>query len=302
MRTQVTNPRGWRDLGPTPHGVVTRGQLISAGLSTSAVTRLIARGELLPLYRGVFLMSGHDESWKARLMGATLASSGHASHRAAAHLWGILDGRSQLEVTARHRLRDDSVIWHRNGLHPAETTILDGIPITGIHRTLIDLGDVSGRQLVEDALDRALEKRLTSTEWLHTQIAERGTQGRKGAALLKSILDQGHEKASWLERRFIRCLAKAKLPEYQREFSVGGYFVDFAWPELFLAVEVHGAKWHKNRRRWEKDLARHNELTARGWTILHFTWAQLRDDPQSVVGEIAATYALLARRLSHSDR
>jgi len=235
-------------------------------------------------------------TWETRLFAAAAMSNGVASHRAAAALWRICDGHP-LEVTTSNRPKDPSVIWHRSELKPADRTTLRAIPVTGIHRTLIDLGDVVADEVVEDALDRALERRLTSTDWLRTMIDKSGTRGRKGAAVLRSILDEGHEKASWLERRFVRLLGSSSIPSYFREFEVAGYFVDFAWPEVMLGVEVHGAKWHRKRKRWAKDLARHNDLTVVGWTILHFTWDEIKQRPSDVTAEILATYERLALRL-----
>jgi len=247
-------------------------------------------------------MSVFPETWAARLVAATLLGDGYASHRAAAQLWDLGLSNAPIEVTTPRRPRADRIVWHRATLSAPDTTHIDAIPVTSIHRTLIDLGDVVEDDVVEDALDRALERRLTSVEWLLKGIDALGTQGRKGASVLHGILENGQEHAWWLERRLIRLLDKSRLPAFFREFSVPPYFIDFAWPEVRLGVEVHGAKWHRRRQRWAKDLARHNHLTALGWTILHFTWEEIRDDPGRVIAEIKATYERLALRLDLSSR
>jgi len=236
------------------------------------------------------------------MMAATLLGDGHASHRAAARLWELGLSNAPLEVTTPRRPRADRIVWHRASLSAADTTFIGAIPVTGIHRTLIDLGDVVEDDVVEDALDRALERRLTSVPWLSKQLDVLGTRGRRGASVLRAILDDGHEHAWWLERRLIRLLDRSALPAYLREFFVPPYFIDFAWADVRLGVEVHGAKWHRRRHRWAKDLARHNHLTASGWTILHFTWAEIRNDPGRVIAEIKATYERLALRLDLSSR
>lgn len=82
-----------------------------------------------------------------------------------------------VEVTTPAHPRDPSVVWHRPSLRSADRTLIKGIPVTSIHRTLIDLGDVADGQLVEDALDRALERGLTSTPWLRGEINRVGTNG-----------------------------------------------------------------------------------------------------------------------------
>lgn len=62
--------------------------------------------------------------------------------------------------------------------------------------------------------------------------------------------------------------------------------LDFAYPELRLAVETDGYRWHSGRARWEHDLARHNRLTLLGWRILHVTSADLSARPAEVVEEV----------------
>ena len=234
-------------------------------------------------------------------MAATLLGNGHASHRSAATAWELLKS-DVVEVTTSSQPRDTKVIWHRRELLGHECTTHKGIPITSIHRTLIDLGDVVEGEVVEDALDRALERRLTSAVWLLRQIDQCGTRGRKGPTILRSILDKGEGQASWLERRLLRALKGSSLPSFFREFQVDDYFLDFAWPEVMLGVEVHGGKWHRKRKRWSRDLARHNRLTALGWTVLHFTWDELKGDPRAVVIKITATYERLALRLGLTAR
>ena len=234
-------------------------------------------------------------------MAAAFLGRGHASHRSAAALWKLCDD-TVIEITTSHRPKEPSVIWHRRSLPQADCTRMEGIPVTSIHRTLIDLGDVAADDVVEDALDRALERGITSAEWLERQIERVGTKGRKGPRVLKDILERGITHASWLERRFVRLLDRSSVPQHFREFAVAPYFIDFAWPEVLLGVEVHGAKWHRRRKRWPKDLARHNELTTRGWTILHFTWEEIRDRPEVVLLEVTATYERLALRLGLNIR
>jgi len=85
------------------HGVVTRGQLIAAGVGRRAVERRIEWGLLHPLHRGVYAV-GHlalrREAW---WMAAVLAAGDGAvlSYRSAAALWGVRDtGRARIELNS----------------------------------------------------------------------------------------------------------------------------------------------------------------------------------------------------------
>jgi very-short-patch-repair endonuclease len=72
--------------------------------------------------------------------------------------------------------------------------------------------------------------------------------------------------------------------------------VDFLWHELRLVVETDGLRYHRTAAQQSKDRRRDQDLTAAGYTVLRFTYAQ-------VVREAAATRSTLlaaAHRLSSS--
>lgn len=282
-------------LAAVQHGAIGRGQLLEAGLSSAAVGRLVSSGRLRPLWRGVYVVGGHPTTMLSQLMGATLLGSRPCvSHRSAAFLWRLYDETPPIEVSSKCSLNISGITSHRKTVEKGDLTQVSGIAATSPHRTLIDLGDVVAADVVEDALDRALERRITSAAWLERELERIGTRGKKGAATLRSLLSAGDEKPpTWLERRFLRLLKRADLPGFVREHPSDRYRIDFAWPEVLLGVEVHGAKWHKKRLRWAKDLERHNCLTAMGWTLLHFTWEQIGSNPGEVISEIVMTYRRL---------
>ena len=64
--------------------------------------------------------------------------------------------------------------------------------------------------------------------------------------------------------------------------------IDFADPELKIAIEVDGRAFHSDRRSFERDRERQNMLVIRGWIVLRFTWERLLNDPEGVVAEINA--------------
>ena len=278
-------------------GVIERTQALSTGMSTSAIKRRVQAGRWKAILPGVYRIAGTTFTWMTSAM-AALLQTGPASclsHRAAAHVWH-LEGfeRAPIEVSTPRRLSSKNFVVHfAPDLLPRDVTTRNGIKTTSVHRTLIDLGDVCDEAHVEDALDGALRRHLTSQAYLLKEIERIGTNGRKGAARLRSLLAGEESRPSWLERRFIRLLAGTELPPYEREHPVLRYRIDFAWPAPKLGVEVHGEKWHRKRLQWGRDLARHNELTAGGWTILHFTWPQIRNEPEVVITEIVSTYRRL---------
>jgi very-short-patch-repair endonuclease len=70
--------------------------------------------------------------------------------------------------------------------------------------------------------------------------------------------------------------------------------VDFAYPELLLAIEVDGFETHGTPRAMGKDFVRQNGLVPHGWRILRFTWAPVVHQPEYVGAVIGRTLAALA--------
>jgi hypothetical protein len=64
--------------------------------------------------------------------------------------------------------------------------------------------------------------------------------------------------------------------------------VDVYFPGHGLVVETDGWEDHKTRHAFESDRAKDAALTAAGYTVMRFTWRQLRDDPQTVADRITA--------------
>ena len=72
------------------HGVVSRGQVLAAGISPSALDRAVAAGRLERVHHGAYRYAGAPRTWEQCLLAAVLGAGGEAvvSHRSAAQLWG----------------------------------------------------------------------------------------------------------------------------------------------------------------------------------------------------------------------
>src|SRR4051794_3584273 len=81
-------------LASRQHGVVTRAQLLDAGVTTQEIRDRVRSGALLREHRGVYRVGHRAPSVKAGYMAAVLACGTEAclSGRAAAHLLGLLKG------------------------------------------------------------------------------------------------------------------------------------------------------------------------------------------------------------------
>jgi very-short-patch-repair endonuclease len=143
---------------------------------------------------------------------------------------------------------------------------------------------------VERAVDHALFSQATSIGQLWLLYDDEWTRGRRGVAILRDLLIQRTpEKVptqSELERMFYRLVKDRRLPTPVRQFpidvGISTVHPDFAYPDVFLAIEVDSYAWHMDRAAFERDRERDNALQSRGWMVLRFTWAKIRWEPDAV--------------------
>jgi len=290
-------------LAARQRGVVSRGQLLAAGLEGGAIKRRLRTGRLHPVHRGVYL-AGHPTPMDgAREIAAILAcgSGAVASHRSAAHLWQLLPypaNSGPVDVTlpgpklgGRAGIR----IHHVEALDQRDVRAIHGIPITTPARTLFDLAAVVSTGELERALAEAQVRRLVRRGDLVDQLERNG--GRRGVRVLRQALEVAGGPAatrSEAERRMLALLRAAELPPPRVNARVGRYEVDFLWSERRLVAEVDGYAYHANRRAFERDRERDAALAAAGYTVLRVTWRQLVSTPEALIARLAA--ALAARR------
>lgn len=277
------------------HGLVTRGQLLGLGLSAGAVRRRVAGGRLTAVHRGVYLV-GLVMPPGAKETAATLACGPGAvvSHRSAAVLWGLvspLAGDAPVDVTVAERYnrpRRGIIVRRTGALDRDERSVLDGIPVTTVCRTLVDLASVADSTEVERAIARAERDRLVSQKELAKLIARYG--GRSGMRVLRRVLHQAGGPAltrSEAEKRLLTLLRRAGLPIPEMNARVGNYEVDCLWVDLSLAVEVDGYRFHRSRPTFEEDRRKATFLAARGIQVIRVTWRQIVDDELTTAVRIA---------------
>ncbi len=83
------------------------------------------------------------------------------------------------------------------------------------------------------------------------------------------------------------------LPLPMREFGFRKWRFDFAWPELRIAVEIHGATTarryrgrHNTARGIRNDAEKSREAQKAGWIVLTFTGEDMAKRPVPVIEEV----------------
>jgi hypothetical protein len=271
------------------HGVVTRPQLLDAGLTIAELKHRLAVGALLREHRGVYRVGHRAPSVEARYLAAVLACGRGAvlSGRAAAHLLGLLKSRPpRAEVTTRTERRVPGVVTRRaRRADDRDAIAWCGIPVTTVATTLVDIAAVLDVDTLARACHEAGVRHGTTPAHVDAVLARRSNT--KDAAKLRRIL-HGDVRVtlSGLERRFLDLMRGAGLPLPQTNRPAGGRRVDCRWPERRLTVELDSYRYHRSRHAWELDRRREREARRRGDEFRRYTRDDVFEDPRTVLAEL----------------
>lgn len=181
-----------------------------------------------------------------------------------------------------------------------ERTVKEGIPVTTVPRTILDLAATGSSDTVENLLRESeylgLSDRLSLPDLIERYPGKRGT--RKVHLALERLREEPEgRRRSRLEERFAPFLRlhRLPLPRFNDRIVLGadGYTVDCHWPEVGEIVELDGWEGHSTRTAFREDRAGDRRLRAAGYSVTRLTWNQLDDEPEAVAADLRA---LLARR------
>jgi very-short-patch-repair endonuclease len=273
------------------HGVVTRTQLLHAGITAAEIEQRLRAGALLRERRGVYRVGHRSPSIEACYLAAVWACGDAAllSGRAAGHLLGILKGRAPApEVTAPTERRVKGIKTRRSrGVSPRDGTTWQGIPVTTVARTLVDLAASLAAEDLARACHEAGIRHGTTPAQVEAVLVRRPKS--PGAAKLRQVLrGDVHVTLSKLEASFLARLREAGLALPRTNRLAGGRRVDCRWPEQRLTVELDGYRYHHSRHAWEQDRRRERQARARGDEFRRYAYRDVFEDPELMLAELRA--------------
>lgn len=289
------------DLATRQGGYIRRDQMLSLGLSPSAVDRRVNEGEIILVTPGVYLVIPSSDHIDL-IRGAVLALPGAVvTHQSAAHLLSFprLPALKPTVVVPSHTThRFPGVVVRRcDDLIDSDVVDVEGMAVTGVPRTFFDLGGLL-RFREFDAIGESLviagRMDLDEFERITRRLARRGKPGSRAARDFLEIRAGSHRPATVLERKGRAVLASAGLPEPSPEFPIPwapSRRFDEAYPDAAIAIEWDSRAWHEQRAAMASDRRRDREAAKRGWVVLRFTWEEVTQKPH----EIAETVAALLR-------
>jgi hypothetical protein len=299
-------------------GIVTAVELASAGLSRARIRRLVSRGELTPLGRGVYARTqvaasqGPDDQWTDRLLrmaGAVAVSRKGTvvSHRDAAIIHGLtlLDhppsdvAVTRLRDAAGSRTARPGIGLHIAALPVGHITVCQGIPVTTVARTVIDIARTTAFKAGVVTADSALHTRQTSVAQLSAVMWDCDRwPGIRRAREVVAFSDPRAESAFESIARV--AFRDGGLPPPMLQVWVGDNDrmigrVDFLWSDQWTIAEADGAAKYADPDLARKQLWRDTELRRAGYEVVHFTWRDLASDPAQVVQSIRLAFVRAAR-------
>lgn len=275
------------------------------------LARRSAEGSLQRLRRGVYLPPvpgglGPAEARRAQVLrrvaavAERLTTSYWFSHTSAALLHGCWTLHlpdvvhvTQLRAPKASQAREVDLRRHWTVLPERDRASLDGLPVTGLERTVVDCARSSrgaeGLVVADSALRAGAD--LAVIEDVLSEAA--GGRGVKQARRVVALADPRSESPGESVVRWI--VHEAGLPAPEPAHAVvtarGTYWVDLAWPEVRVAVEFDGAVKYSGgdygdpaQRLWREKL-RQDALGEAGWVVLRVVWSDL-GAPELVVRRV----------------
>ena len=238
-------------------GVIGRAQLHACGADESTIKRWIARGQLRRIQRATYAVGRPEVGVRGNVIAGLLyAGPGAAlSHLTAGWCWRIVAApprRVHVSSTA-DRLSLPGVCVHR--LREIDRVDLDGLPVTPVARTLIDLAATMSFRDLRLALAEADYRGVLDPVEIHLRT-ERGRAGSAAREVRWTCISRSwHEREATSSRSSFGSVESAGIAPPEVNEFVQGLMVDCLWRDRHLVVELDGAAAHGGAAAMVRDRA-----------------------------------------------
>lgn len=298
------------DSSAAPHGILLASELRALAGDVRSLRAAAARGELVRLRRGAYM--GADawagleprEQYRRIVIAAALASRSAPvlSHDSAAAVWGVpVVGGARTEVhvltTAAAGTRSENGFRrHADPIDEVDVVELDGVRVTSLRRTLVDLARTkpfpsavaaidwslrpAGREAHARATIGALQEYFATQTFVHHR--------RRVHRALEFASSAAESPGESVSRAVIHELGfPAPVLQYRVDDARGlAGICDFAWPEFGLLGEFDGlVKYTRDLARpgervediVVREKVREDRLRATGRRVSRWLWAEALD-------------------------
>lgn len=302
------------EVGP----VFLRRDAVAAEIDDSVLRRGVRDRSLVRVRQGVY---ADAQWWHQATKEARHVALAHAAHRlfttpivfshwTAALIYGMpvwgVDLR-KLHVThlapASGRTQA-GIVHHRGDLAGQGSAVVDGLPVTGPARTVVDSAKLANVERGWVVADGALAKELVTPLQLDEQAMLQDHDPKSlHIRMVVRGADGGAQSAGESRSRYLFWQAGLPCPVLQYEVrDAHGTLLgiaDFAWPEHRLIVEFDGlSKYSSLLRPGEtptdaviREKLREDRIREAGWTVIRLVWSDL-DHPTRTAERIRRAMAL----------
>jgi very-short-patch-repair endonuclease len=260
------------------HEVLKLEHLCGLGMSASGVRHWVAAGHIHRQYAGVYAFGRPDLSPQGHRLAAIFACgdgalcsfvTAGATHEIRATMSSYIDVTIPAGAPLR---RHRGIRCHRADLLPQDAAVVDGIPVTSVSRTLLDLATVLSEDALERAAKQAVVERVFDMRAIEDLLVR--SKGHRGIRKLRSVLERGDLSAedqpkSGLEIAFAELCRTAGLPkpEINRYLLLGDEYheIDFLWRSERVVIETDGGRYHSDGWQKARDAKRDMLLTKHGF-------------------------------------
>jgi len=264
----------------------------------------VREGSLVRVLRGVYAEVDDADAapWdiaRNRLLGR--AAAVHASrpgdhwfsHRTAALLHGcqlaaLPDDVDVTAPTAPRMSRTGGARgvrehWTTRATRAAEVDRFTALPVTPIERTAVDcastLDRAHGLAVADSALRAGADPALID-RMLSAAVGDRGIRRARDVLALADARSESPGE-SILRWQVLAAGLPAPEPQIAVATRLGWRWVDLGWPEEYVALEFDGRMKYGGSARDTsaavfQEKRRQDALEDAGWTVVRFTWADLR--------------------------
>jgi hypothetical protein len=299
--------------------ILTSSELTSVGITAAQRRALIRSGVLVPLgFRGVYAQAplgqktmdgpAADRALRVAAAVAVVGKGAAGSHHDAALLHGLdlLRDPSSGGMVAVTRPLDapgsrtgrPGIRIHNAMLPDSHVTVSQGIRVTSVARTVVDLARISSFTEGVIVADSALRQRLTCEDELRRVMTN--CVRWPGVTRAKRVIEFSDGRAESAFESIARvAFHDGGLPPPDLQVWVGGDDgvigrADFLWRAHHTIAEADGAMKYADPDRARRQLQRDADLRAAGYEVVHFTWRDLMKTPHQVIRAIEAAFVRAA--------
>ncbi len=289
-------------------GVIRLDQALECGLGTESITRRVRSGHWQRISRSAYRLVDVDSPGQRVRAAVAVLPQAVASHETAAELHSIPrlpTGRAVVTVPSKTTHSFPGVIIHRTrDLADTHTTVVSGLPVTTIPRTIVDLAAQLHPRHLEAIVDDLTASRRLDIAELSNLVKSVARKGKPGSASLRRLIGTRQDRrvaaASRLERLGLAVLIDAGLPQPRMEYPAPWdetRRLDAAYPDAKVGIEWDSTTWHTQVAAFQRDRVRDRQALLHSWRVFRFTWHDVTEQPYDVVATIRS-----ALKVPHPSR